>query len=116
MMEFADNKPIYLQVTDFCRRQILDGKWVTHGRIPSTKELAVELAVNHRTVMKAYDDMNSAGVVYQKRGLGYFVAPDAIEAIHRQMRAEFMATTLPDFLAAMRMAGLTPADVIPLIR
>lgn len=114
-MEFADNKPIFRQITDYCRQHILSGAWAAGGRIPSTKELAVELAVNHRTVMKAYDDMNEAGVVFQKRGLGYFVAADAIEAIHRQMRAEFMTTTLPEFIAAMRMAGLTPADVIPLI-
>lgn len=115
MIEFVADKPIFRQVADFCARQILDGTWAPGGRIPSTKELAVTLAVNNRTVMKAYDDLSEAGVIYQRRGMGYYVADAAAESLRAFLRRDFIANTLPDLTARMRLAGLTPADLAGLL-
>lgn len=111
MIEFVPDKPIFRQVADYCNRHILSGEWKPEERIPSTKELAVELAVNNRTVMKAYDDLNEAGIIYQKRGMGYYVASDAGEKLRGYLRREFMTNTLPDVVAQMKMAGLTADDI-----
>lgn len=107
MMEFAADKPIFRQVADYCAGEILAGHWQPDGRIPSTKELAVELAVNNRTVMKAYDDLAAAGVIYQRRGLGYYVAADARRCLRDLLRREFVDTTVPDIIARMRRAGIS---------
>lgn len=116
MMEFAPDKPIYRQIVDYCCQHILSGEWPAAQRIPSTKELSVALAVNNRTVMKAFDDLHAAGVIYQKRGVGYFVADTgATDRINALMRAEFLQFTLPEFITRMRMAGLTAADILPLL-
>lgn len=116
MMEFSDSRPIYRQILDYCFGCITSGQWAVDGRIPSVKELATELSVNTRTVLKAFDLMHDLGVIYQKRGLGYFVAPDAAECIRADRRREFIATTLPEFQAQMRLAGLTPEEIIPLLQ
>ena len=110
-MEFEANKPIAVQLVDFCRRQVLSGQWVAESRIESTKELAVQLAVNPRTVMKAYDQLAAEGVIYQRRGMGYFVAPDAAAKVREALRREFLEQDLPAFAAKMRLAGLTPEEV-----
>lgn len=107
MIDFIADKPIYRQVADFCSGCILEGKWLPGGRIPSTKELAVELAVNNRTVMKAYDDLAAAGVIYQRRGMGYYVATDAVGRLRGLLRREFIDATVPDIIARMKRAGIT---------
>ena len=92
-MEFSDTKPIFRQIIEYCYLRILSGEWEVGGRIPSTKELAVTLAVNNRTVLKAYDEMHDLGVIYQKRGLGYFISAEAHSLILAGRRREFMDVT-----------------------
>ena len=114
-MEFSDTKPIFRQIIEYCYLRILSGEREVGGRIPSTKELAVTLAVNNRTVLKAYDEMHDLGVIYQKRGLGYFISAEAHSLILTGRRREFMDVTLPEFIAQMRVLGLTSADILPLL-
>lgn len=114
-MEFSTDKPIFRQVADYCVANIRAGNWPSEQRIPSTKELAIELAVNNRTVMKAYDDLSEAGVIYQKRGLGYYVAPDALDHIRELYRGSFQANILPALRREMELAGITPEELIKLL-
>ena len=114
-MEFATDKPIFRQVADYCLSQIRAGNWACDGRIPSTKELAIELAVNNRTVMKAYDDLSDAGIIYQRRGLGYYVSPEALDNIQIFYRKEFREQTLPALRRAMELAGLTAEELFSLL-
>ncbi|MCM1309539.1 MAG: GntR family transcriptional regulator [Bacteroides sp.] len=107
MMEFSADKPIYRQVADYCTSRILEGRWTPGERIPSTKELAVELAVNNRTVMKAYDDLATAEVIFQRRGMGYYVADNAVALLRDLLRQRFINNTVPDVIAAMRAAGIS---------
>ncbi|MDD6228080.1 MAG: GntR family transcriptional regulator [Bacteroidales bacterium] len=95
-MQFDNNKPIAIQIEEFCRMQITSGGWPSDSRIPSTKDLAMRLGVNPRTVMKAYDSLAEQGAIYQKRGLGYFVAPAAIPNVLQILRRKFMTETLPE--------------------
>lgn len=114
-MEFTNNKPIYRQIIEYCYLCIADGRWKVDNRIPSTKDLAIDLSVNNRTVLKAFDEMAALGVIYQKRGLGYFVAPEAEALIMADRRREFMESTLTDFIARMKFLGLTRSDILPLL-
>lgn len=111
-MDFNTSKPIYRQITDYCYGRILSGDWPIDGRVPSAKELSVAMAVNTRTVLKSYDDMQAIGIIYQKRGLGCFVAPDAVSLIREQLREEFFADTLPRLRHEMAMLGITIEDLV----
>ena len=112
-MDFSENKPIYKQIIDCCYMQIISDAWVADGRMPSIKELSVTMSVNNRTVLKAFEEMQAENVIYQKRGLGYFVSPDAKNNINRIKREEFFATTLPEFIREMKTAGITAKDIEP---
>lgn len=116
MMEFAADKPIFRQVADYCAEQISSGAWGEGERLPSTKELAVELAVNNRTVMKAYDLMSEAEVIYQRRGMGYYVSENASDKLREFFRREFIATTLPNLRREMLRAGISPEEVACLLK
>lgn len=114
-MDFSNDKPIYSQIVEYCYHCIAQGFWPVETRVPSTRELAVSLEVNNRTVLKAFDDMAAAGIIYQRRGLGYFVAPDAHAIIHAERKKEFMTVTLPAFIKQMRFLGLSRDDIAPLL-
>ena len=100
--EFTTDKPIYVQILDFCMNAIAGGEWLPQGRVPSVKELSVTMGVNPRTVMRAYEELALRGIIFQRRGLGFFVADRAVEEVRAIRRLEFEQTVLPAFIARLR--------------
>ena len=72
-MEFSENKPIFVQIADRVHEGILRGSWTDEERIPSIREMAVETEVNPNTVTRTYSLLQEQGVVYNRRGIGYFI-------------------------------------------
>lgn len=94
-MEFRENEAIYLQIAAFVGDNILIEKWVE--KIPSVRELAVDLQVNPNTVMRAYEFLQVKEVIINKRGIGLFVAPDAKEKLKDYRKERFLGQELPEF-------------------
>ena len=97
-MEFDNNKPIYLQISDRLCERILSGDLKPEDRILSVRELGAEIGVNPNTVARSYEKLTDAGIIYTKRGLGYFVAPGAKEAVLEAERKDFMENDWPKLL------------------
>lgn len=110
-MEFTDNKPIYRQIIDFAYTQIITGTWLPDQRIPSVRELSVDLQVNSRTVLKAMEHLQSLGIIAVKRGMGFSLSSDAKERVNEERRKEFFTSTLPDFISQMRLLGIKRDDI-----
>lgn len=66
-MDFKTNKPIYQQIVDFCFSKILTREWQAEERVVSVRELSTQLAVNSRTVLKAYEYLQAEGIIYPER-------------------------------------------------
>ncbi len=94
-MEFRDNKAIYLQIADYVCEHILLGKWKVDEKVPSVREMAVELEVNPNTVMRTYELLQSKNIINNKRGIGFFVADDAIKQVKDYRKVQFMEDELP---------------------
>lgn len=114
-MIFDDTRPISGQLVEYGYSRIMAGEWPPGGRIPSTKDLAVQLGVNPRTVMKAYDELSDDGIIYQKRGLGYFTADNARELILENRRKAFVNRTVPALIKTMDELGISPEDLMNII-
>ena len=110
-MTFNNDKAIYLQMADRLCDQILAGDYGADARIPSVREYAVLLQVNTNTAMKAYDQMARDEIIYNKRGLGYFVTPGAREKILAARRKDFMEQQLPELFRNMKLLGIDIKDV-----
>lgn len=110
-MKFNDTQPIFVQIADWIYERILVRYWSAGERIPSVRDLAIELEVNPNTVMRTYDRLQSAEVIYNKRGVGYFLSDKAFELVLNIRRAEFINTELPVLIKNMHLLGLTPIDV-----
>ena len=105
-MEFSEPRGIYLQIADQVRDRILQGEWQAGERIPSIRELAIELGVNPNTVTRSYQALLDWGIVANQRGRGYFVSEDAGERALQAMREEFMRDELPKVVRAFKTLGI----------
>jgi len=110
-MIFTNDKPIYIQMADRLCDEILAGKYRDDDRIPSVRELAVLLEVNVNTAVRAFDELSRANIIYNKRGLGYFVTPGAKKQILKERRKAFMKERLPELFRQMQLLGITLEDV-----
>ena len=107
-MEFDQNKPIYLQILDNICDQILEGTLKADGRILSVREYGAQLGVNPNTIMRTYEKLTGDGIIYNRRGLGYFISPDASDKVLEFRRKEFMEDTLPKICRQMKLLGISP--------
>lgn len=96
-MEFKESQAIYLQIADHMCEQILLDKWQPDDRIPSVRELAVQLEVNPNTVMRTCEYLQQYEIIYNKRGIGYFVSAHAGKKIKQLKKERFLANELPQF-------------------
>ena len=111
-MEFNAHKPIYLQICDQLYGQILSGELKADDRLLSVRDLGIELGVNPNTIMRSYETMQAAGIIYNKRGIGYFVAENAKELVLNEMKNEFINNELPQVIKKMKLLGIDPKDVL----
>ena len=110
-MIFSNDKAIYIQIADRLCDEILADKYKDDDRIPSVREHAVLLEVNTNTAVKAYDELARANIIYNKRGLGYFVTPGAKKQILKERKQEFMKERLPELFRQMRLLGIGIEEV-----
>ena len=111
-MTFTNDKAIYIQMADRLCDEILADKYKDDDRIPSVREYAVMLEVNANTAVKAYDELSRANIIYNKRGLGYFVTPGAKKQILKERKQEFMKQRLPELFRQMQLLDITIDDVV----
>jgi DNA-binding transcriptional regulator YhcF (GntR family) len=106
-MDFNQNQAIYLQIGDYLCEQILLDRWKESDRILSVRELGVALQVNPNTVMRTYDFLQSIDIIFNKRGVGYFVAEQAKDKIIGYRRKQFLDIELPVIFKNMDILGMT---------
>ena len=105
-MEFKETQAIYLQIGDYISEQILLERWKEGDRILSVRELGVDLQVNPNTVMRAYDFLQSNEIIFNKRGVGYFVEKQAKNKIIEYRRKQFLELELPVIFKNMKLLGM----------
>lgn len=110
-MEYSEHKPIYLQIGDRICENILCGEWKENGRIPSVRELAGNMGVNPNTVARSFEHLENDGIIFNRRGIGYFVSPGAADTIRNRIRERFFAEELPILRRKLEMLGITASEL-----
>ncbi|SEW03327.1 transcriptional regulator, GntR family [Chitinophaga sp. YR573] len=112
-MEFKESQAIYLQIADHLCEQILLDKWKPDDRIPSVRELAVQLEVNPNTVMRTCEYLQQYDIIYNKRGIGYFVSENAGKKIIQLKKERFLANELPQFFRNIYLLDMELDELKP---
>lgn len=110
-MEFKETQAIYLQIGDYICEQILLGRWNEGDRILSVRELGVALQVNPNTVMRTFDFLQSLEIIFNKRGIGYFVTADAKIKIIAYRRKQFIDQDMPVFFKNINILGMSMDEI-----
>ncbi len=94
-MDFKKSQTIYMQIADFITENILSEKIKAGDKIQSVREMAASIQVNPNTVMRTYSYLQEQEIIYNKRGIGYFVADDAAQKMKALRKEEFVKQDLP---------------------
>ncbi|MFK8266737.1 GntR family transcriptional regulator [Capnocytophaga cynodegmi] len=106
-MELRDSgQAIYLQIADYICQKILLGEWQPQTKIPSVRELAVQMSVNPNTVARSYEFLKNNGIIIDRRGVGYFVETNGTEQARKYRQQEFLQNELPSFFNTLYTLGV----------
>jgi len=113
-MKYDTDIPIYVQIIEKIKNDILNGTLVPSEKLPSIQEMAVMMEVNQNTVSRAYKDCESLGIIETKRGIGSFVI-DNQDLISR-LRTEKVKRITESFIRELETLGYSRAKIISLIK
>jgi DNA-binding transcriptional regulator YhcF (GntR family) len=107
---FDENIPIYLQIIDMIKKQLISNALESGNRLPSVRELSKQLEVNPNTVQRAYAEMEREGLVYTQRGQGTFIVdePETISKLREEITERKMAT----FIKEMEEIGFSHNELL----
>lgn len=106
-MEFNNNQAIYLQIAEIICEKILLGQFREAERIPSVREMAVQLEVNPNTVMRTFEFLQAQDIITNKRGVGYFVSADAKQKATSLRKEEFLQNELPQLFKTALLLNIS---------
>jgi GntR family transcriptional regulator len=112
-MEFKNTKGIFLQIADNLSEKILEGMYPPGEKIPSVRDLAAEVGVNPNTVMRTYSELQTRGIIENKRGVGYYVSDKALKIIRQWKRKEFFENDLPLIVRQTKILDIHLEDLEP---
>lgn len=108
---FDGNEPIYRQIADQIRDAIVAGDLLEEEQVMSTTQYATTFRINPATAAKAFTELIAEGVLYQRRGLGTFVAPGARGRLLAERRRHYFARVLRPALEEAERIGIPKADI-----
>ena len=105
-MDFKNQKAIYMQIADHVIENILARNLSGGDRMQSVREMAENVQVNPNTVMRSYSFLQDEGLIFNKRGIGYFIAEDAFKRTQTMKKNTFIQNALPEFFKQMDLLGI----------
>ena len=106
--------PIFQQLAFKICDNIVEGRYQVNSRIPSVRELAADCEENPNTVVKSYEWLTNNQIIYNKRGIGYFVSENAVSLILDLRRKQFTEQYLPTIFKAMEQLSMDISQVVEL--
>lgn len=112
-LEFKNNIPIYLQVIEKIKQDIVSGKLKSGEKMLSSREYSNELGINFNTVARVYKELENEKIVFTKRGLGTFITESTqqIDSLRYDMAKKQIAA----FIKGMQQIGYTKEEMIRFI-
>ncbi len=116
MTDFNNEQSIFTQIAELMAEKILSKEWKSNERILSVRDLANNLNVNPNTVMRAFAMLQNENVIYNQRGIGYFVSEKAIEILTIKKKGKFITNHLKSLIKESKLLGLELKEIIELIK
>lgn len=115
-MNFDQKTPIYQQLAESIRQDILSGALQEDHAIPSVRQISVEHGLNPQTVLNATQLLIQEGLLEKRRGLGLFVKTDAHKQLNQSACDRFKNETIQALVGEARLLSISSKDLIELIQ
>ena len=112
--EFNNDTPLYLQMAEQIKAQIVGKEYSLGARLPSVRDLSIEYRVNPNTVQKALFELESAGLITTERTNGKFVTKD--QSLIDKVREQIVKEKTDEFVLAMKGLGYNTEQIIQIIK
>lgn len=112
-VDMMSRTPVYEQIIEQAERYILNHLLKSGDKLPSVRQLSVELSINPNTIQKAYTELDRRGVICSVPGKGCFVAENALEIISQNTREKMKE--LIDIVNELQLAGITKEQIVECI-
>ena len=103
-IDFDNNVPIYLQIVNYLKIHIISGKYELGSRLPSVRDLALEVKVNPNTMQKALVELENLKLIYTERTNGKFITND--NKLIEKYKGEYAKELTNNYLKTMQELGL----------
>ncbi len=107
------DRPIFIQILERIRVDIISGKYLPGEKLPSVRELAAQAAVNPNTMQRAFAELERSGLVYSRRTSGRFITED--KEMIEQLKKDIAREKIEVFLEHMAQLGLKNEEVLELM-
>ena len=112
--DLDNDRPIYLQLMEQIRQDIVSGVYKPGGKLPSVRDLALDASVNPNTMQKALSELERSGLVYSQRTSGRFITED--ETMLKQLKYDLAVSHIRQFLSQMKQLGFENREILDLIQ
>ncbi len=112
-IDFDNNLPIYLQIINYIKRQIVVGKLGPGDKIESVRELAAELQINPNTIQRTFQELEREGIVETRRGMGRYVTSEESKIL--SIKKDMAGALLDHFVTGMKELGFGERDIVELV-
>ncbi|HHV37977.1 MAG TPA: GntR family transcriptional regulator [Tepidimicrobium sp.] len=112
-MEFNDNLPIYIQIMNLIKSEIVSGEICGGDKLLSVREFSKQLKVNPNTIQRTYQELEREGLVFTRRGRGTFVTED-LETIKR-LKNDMAGAIIENFILEMKKIGFNSKDIVKIV-
>ena len=113
-MKFDNNIPIYIQLVEELKKDIISGRILPGERLPSVREFAIEMKVNPNTMQKALQELESINLIYTERTNGKYVTTD--KKLIDKYRKEFALNLSNKYFIDMESIGFTNEEIIEYLK
>lgn len=111
-LDFRSDIPIYIQIVEQVRQQVVNGGLSPGAQLPTVRALATELRINFNTVARAYRLLDEAGVISTQQGRGTYILEMPPPEVAERLRAESLDALAHRYLSESRRLGFTTEQAL----
>ncbi|MDQ0195654.1 GntR family transcriptional regulator [Paenibacillus wynnii] len=112
-IEFDNNLPIYIQIMNYIKGEIVTGKLKPGDKVLSVRELASELQINPNTVQRTFQELEREEIVETRRGMGRYVTSE--ESKIMKIKKEMASDVLDRFIRGMKELGFEGEEIVAVV-
>ena len=112
-LKFDNNTPIYIQIMNWIKEQIVSNKFLAGSRLPSVRDMSEQFNVTSNTIQRVLRELEIEGIIYTQRGIGVFITEDMDKITN--LRLSMSKQLVEKFIGSMRLLGFSNDEIIDVV-